>query len=145
MKEIVIASFYKFVHLVDFESLREPMLAIMQRLQIKGTIILAEEGINGSFAGLREPMTHFYEYLHSDLRWSDLNFKETFDDKNPFDKAKVKLRKEIVSMGAADIDPSLYDDTHLDPEQWHELIQDPEVLVLDTRNVYEYELGSFAR
>lgn len=143
MKNTVIASFYKFIPLEDFESLREPMLAKMRELEIRGTIILAHEGINGSFAGLREPMNHFYHYIHNDIRFADLNFKETFDEKNPFDKAKVKLRKEIVSMGAPDIDTTLYEETHLDPLEWHELIQDPEVLVVDTRNVYEYELGTF--
>lgn len=143
MKEIIIASFYKFIPLHDFETLREPILDKMHELAMKGTIILAHEGINGGFAGTREQMDAFYEYMHSDSRFADLNFKETFDEKNPFDKAKVKLRKEIVTMGGHDIKPQNAPETYLNPEQWHELIQDPEVLILDTRNDYEFELGTF--
>ncbi|CAM2749359.1 rhodanese-related sulfurtransferase [Legionella worsleiensis] len=143
MKEIVIASFYKFISLPDFETLREPMLAKMHELGIKGTIILAHEGINGGFAGNREQMDNFYHYMRSDPRFSALNFKETFDQANPFEKAKVKLRKEIVTMGVQNVNPEQNAGTYLSPEQWHELIQDPEVILLDTRNDYEYELGAF--
>ncbi|MFI4918711.1 MAG: rhodanese-related sulfurtransferase [Legionellales bacterium] len=144
MKEIVIASFYKFVSLIDFETMREPMLAKMQEIKLFGTIIFAKEGVNGGFAGTREQMALFYEYFHnSDPRFADINFKETFDDNNPFEKAKVKLRKEIVTMGVQHVDPLQLSGTHLDPAQWHELIQDPEVILLDTRNDYEYELGTF--
>ncbi|KTD49246.1 rhodanese-related sulfurtransferase [Legionella quateirensis] len=143
MKEIVIASFYKFVPLIDFETMREPILAKMREIGLKGTIILAHEGINGGFAGNREQMDIFYQYMHSDARFADLNFKETFDNENPFDKAKVKLRKEIVTMGVQNVDPDVNAGTYLDPQQWHELIQDPEVILLDTRNDYEFELGAF--
>jgi len=139
----VIASFYKFVPLTDFESLREPLLAAMHDHQIKGTIILASEGINGSFAGTREQMDAYYAYIRQDSRLSDLRFKETFDPCNPFDKAKVKLRKEIVTMGVKDVDPLTTVGTYLTPEEWHELIQDPEVVLIDTRNDYEFELGTF--
>lgn len=143
MNSIVIAAFYKFVPIKDLELLRKPMLHEMLKLEIKGTIILAEEGINGSFSGTRARMDLFYRYLKKDSRLADLNFKETFDEKNPFDKAKVKLRKEIVSLGIQELDPMKWSDSHLSPEQWHQFIQDPEVLVLDTRNAYEYELGTF--
>lgn len=143
MKEIVIASFYKFVPLCDFETMKDPILTKMREIGIRGTIILAQEGINGSFAGTREQMNEFYQFMHSDPCFSTLNFKETFDDKNPFDKAKVKLRKEIVTMGIRNVDPDINAGTYLDPQQWNELIQDPEVILLDTRNDYEYELGTF--
>jgi UPF0176 protein len=141
--QTVIASFYKFVPLADFESLREPMLAQMHQIQIKGTIILASEGINGGFAGTREQMDAFYQYMRHDARFSDLNFKETFDGENPFTKAKVKLRKEIVTMGVTHVDPLKSVGTYLSPEEWHQLIQDPEVVLIDTRNEYEFELGTF--
>ncbi|MFA6304039.1 MAG: rhodanese-related sulfurtransferase [Legionella sp.] len=143
MNEIVIASFYKFVALADYEAMKQPMLAKMHEIELKGTIILAHEGINGGFAGTRDQMQAFYEYLHSEPRFADLNFKETYDSENPFEKAKVKLRKEIVSMGVNKVDPVALPGTYLTPEQWHEFIQDPEVLILDTRNDYEYELGTF--
>lgn len=108
-----------------------------------GTIILALEGINGGFAGPRADMELFYEFMRSDPRLSTLNFKETFDEKNPFEKAKVKLRKEIVTMGVGGVDPLAETGTHLSPEEWHEFIQDPEVIIIDTRNDYEFELGTF--
>lgn len=143
MKEIVIASFYKFVDLLDYESMREPILAKMRDIGIMGTLILAHEGINGSFAGTREQMTLFYSYLHGYAPFADLNFKETFDGENPFEKAKVKIRKEIVTMGVTGVNPDVNANTYLDPEQWHQLIQDPEVILLDTRNGYEFQLGTF--
>ncbi|HIG0327347.1 TPA: rhodanese-related sulfurtransferase [Legionella pneumophila] len=143
MKDIIIASFYKFIPLNDFESLRDPILTKMHETGIKGTIILAHEGVNGGFAGSREQMTVFYHYLRSDSRFADLHFKETYDSKNPFDKAKVKLRKEIVTMGVQKVDPSYNAGTYLNPEEWHQFIQDPDVILLDTRNDYEYELGTF--
>lgn len=143
VKEIVITSFYKFVPLTDFETMREPMLEKMREINIKGTIILAAEGINGGFAGKREEMEIFYQFMRSDARLTDLNFKETFDEKNPFEKAKVKLRKEIVTMGIKGIDPTKNPGTYLKPEEWNELLQDPEVILIDTRNDYEYELGTF--
>jgi len=143
MKETVIAAFYKFVPLVDFETMREPMLAKMREINLRGTIILAAEGINGGFAGDRGQMDAFYQYIHSDPRLADLKFKETLDEENPFSKAKVKLRKEIVSLGVEGIDPLQSPGIYLDPIQWHALIQDPEVILLDTRNDYEYDLGTF--
>jgi UPF0176 protein len=143
VNSIIIASFYKFVPLVDFESLREPMLTAMREIGIKGTIILAAEGVNGSFAGTPEQMNRFYQYMHSESRFSDLNFKETYDNTNPFEKAKVKLRKEIVTMGIQNVDAINNAGTYLSPEEWHEFIKDPEVIVIDTRNDYEYELGTF--
>lgn len=141
--EIVIASFYKFVPLTDYAEMREPILEQMQHHNIKGTILLAAEGINGGFAGPREAMECLYTYLRAYPTLHDLNFKETFDEKNPFDKAKVKLRNEIVTMGVQSVDPLKSTGTHLDPAAWHEFIRDPEVLVIDTRNDYEYELGTF--
>ena len=143
MKNIVIASFYKFVSLADFETLREPMLKKMHETNIKGTVILAQEGINGSFAGTREEMDIYYQYLRQDSRLADLRFKETFDEENPFSKAKVKLRKEIVTMGIKEVDPTQTVGTYLSPEEWHEFIQDPEVIIIDTRNDYEFDLGTF--
>lgn len=143
MNNIVIASFYKFVSLADFEMLREPMLKKMRESNIKGTIILAQEGINGSFAGIREEMNTYYQYIRQDSRLADLRFKETFDKENPFSKAKIKLRKEIVTMGINAVDPTQTVGTYLSPEEWHELIKNPEVIIIDTRNDYEFDLGTF--
>lgn len=143
MNEIVIAAFYKFVSLEDYETMREPLLAKMLENNIKGTIILAAEGINGSFGGSRADMDAFYAIIHQDERLADLNFKETFDKENPFEKSKVKLRKEIVTMGIKNVDPLKSVGTYLSPEEWNKLIQDPDVVIIDTRNDYEFELGTF--
>lgn len=143
MTEIVIAAFYKFTPLVDLEDTRLEYLKEMNSRGIKGTLILASEGINGSFAGDRTEMDIFYAYLRSQPGLSDLYFRETFDSEMPFDKAKVKLRKEIVTMGVEALDPNQEAGEYLSPEAWDALIQDPEVLLIDTRNDYEYELGSF--
>lgn len=143
MKTIVIASFYQFVSLEHYETLREPILNAMQEHGIKGTILLASEGINGSFAGERAAMDSFYAYLRSHEPFKDLRFKETFDAENPFEKTKVKLRKEIVTMGVCDVNPLEQVGVYLSPEEWHQLIQDPDVVLIDTRNDYEYELGTF--
>lgn len=143
MKNTVIVSFYKFVPLTELELLRVSLLEAMHTNKIKGTLILALEGINGGFAGTRENVDLFYQFLRSDAGFMDLNCKETFDEKIPFDKAKVKIRKEIVSLGLPKVNPLKWSDTHLSPEQWHEFIQDPEVLLLDARNEYEYHLGTF--
>lgn len=143
MSSIVICSFYKFIDLPDFEALKPHLLTAMQTIGIKGTIILAHEGINGSFAGTRAQMNDYYALIRQDSRFTDIRFKETFDDKVPFAKAKVKLRKEIVTMGIPEVDPLLLAGTRLTPEEWNALIADPETVVVDTRNDYEFRVGTF--
>ena len=143
MKKYVIASFYKFVPLHDFEEMKVPLLAVMKEHNLLGTIILAREGINGGFAGKPDEVVFLYEYLRIDPRFSDLCFKETYDDLMPFDKAKVKLRKEIVSLGVPGVDPLQVTGERVSPEEWNTLISDPEVVLVDTRNDYEFELGTF--
>lgn len=140
---VIIASFYKFVPLDNYEEMRAPLLAQMIAHRIKGTIILASEGINGSFAGTPDDMDAFYQVVHKDPRLADLRFKETFDAENPFEKTKVKLRKEIVTMGIKEVNPLETVGTYLEPEQWNELLQESDVVVIDTRNDYEFSLGTF--
>lgn len=142
-KKYIITNFYKFVSLPDYVELKEQIFAKMQEYNILGTILLAEEGLNGGFAGTPNDMHIFYTYLKSDERFADLNFKETFDDFIPFEKIKVKLRKEIVTMGIPGINPLTETGTHIAPKDWNNLISDPNVIVVDTRNTYEFELGSF--
>lgn len=143
MKPFVIICFYEFTPLNDHELMREPLLETMRANNVKGTIIVASEGLNGSFCGLREEIEPLMAHLRSYPRLENLLFKETYNEFNPFAKAKVKLRKEIVSMGVDDIDPISLPGTHLSPEDWNQLLADPEVLLIDTRNDYEVELGTF--
>jgi UPF0176 protein len=143
MTQYIVTSFYRFCDLPDFETIKPPLLAMMKTHRILGTILLAKEGVNGGMAGTREDMDAFYIDLCSDIRFSDLYFKETISDLMPFDKAKVKLRKEIVTIGIPEVDPLTYSGTRLSPEEWNTLLEDPEVLLIDTRNTYEIELGTF--
>lgn len=129
--------------LPDFALMKEPLLKAMKEYEIKGTIILASEGVNGSFSGEKEPVRLLISHLKNYPGLDDLIFRETFDDLNPFDKAKVKLRKEIVTMGEENISPLEMSGTRVSPEAWNQLITDPDVLIIDTRNEYEVSLGTF--
>ena len=140
---IVVAALYRFVSLPDYESLREPLLSFCQSHDIKGTLLLAAEGINGTVAGSREGIDQLLAYLKKDARLAALEHKESFYDETPFYRMKVKLKKEIVTMGVEGIDPNHVVGTYVKPKDWNELISDPEVTVVDTRNYYEYAIGSF--
>jgi UPF0176 protein len=142
-KKYTIANFYKFAPLDDYENIREPLLAAMKEFQVLGTILLAKEGINGAAAGTHTNMAKLLEYLRRDSRLSDLEFKKTYDDFMPFEKSKVKFRKEIVTLGVDGVDPLKESGTRVLPTEWNELISDEEVVIVDTRNTYEFELGSF--
>ncbi len=144
MAEIVVTALYKFVTLEDFEQLRAPLLATMEENNIRGTLLLAREGINGTVAGTRQQMDALLEWLKRDSRLATLDYKESFTTELPFKRCKVKLKKEIVTMGVEGIDPGQVVGTYVKPADWNALISDPEVLVIDTRNDYEVEIGTFA-
>lgn len=143
MTNYIVTSFYRFCELSDYESLKPIILEMMHAHRIWGTIILAHEGINGGMAGVRADMDAFYDALETDSRLKGLYFKETVCDFMPFDKAKVKLRKEIVTMGISSVDPHKDTGVRVSPHEWNQLLNDPNVLVIDTRNTYEVELGTF--
>ena len=143
MKTIVVCALYKFVALEDYESLRGPLLAFMKDHGIRGTLLLAAEGINGTVAGSREAVDALLNRLKSDPRLAELDSKESYEENNPFYRTKVRLKKEIVTLGIEGIDPRKTAGTYVDPKDWNELISDPETLVIDTRNDYEIAIGSF--
>lgn len=143
MPDIVVCALYKFAPLPDYAELRGPLLSHCQQLDIKGTILLAEEGINGTVAGVRDSMEKLLAYLQSDPRLADLEYKESYAESAPFYRLKVKLKQEIVSMGVAGIDPNQQVGSYVEPQDWNALLQDPDVLVLDTRNDYEVGIGTF--
>ncbi len=142
-KPFVVAAMYRFVRLPDFQSLRAPLLERMQSLQIKGTLLLAHEGINGTVCGSREHIDALLHWLRSDARFERLDVKESYSDEMPFYRSKVKLKKEIVTLGVPEIDPNRVVGTYVQPRDWNALISDPEVTVIDTRNDYECRIGSF--
>jgi UPF0176 protein len=143
MAKVIVAALYKFVALDDFHQLREPLLDRCIAAGTRGTLLLAHEGINGTIAGSREALDEVLAYLRSDPRLADLEHKESLDDHMPFYRMKVKVKKEIVTMGVPDIDPNQRVGTYVRPQDWNELINDPEVLLIDTRNDYECGIGTF--
>ena len=140
---IVVSALYKFVELKDFEALREPLQQVMVDNDVRGTLLLAHEGINGTIAGPRQGVDAVISWLNSDSRFSPIDFKESHADEQPFYRTKVKLKKEIVTMGQPDVDPRHTVGTYVDPKDWNDLISDPEVVLIDTRNDYEYQIGTF--
>jgi UPF0176 protein len=140
----VIAAFYKFVTLDNYQDRRQPLLNLCQQHHIKGTILLAAEGINGTIAGTRSSIDTILADLRSDPCFADLEHKESIATKQPFDRLKVRLKQEIVTLGIPTIDPTNLVGTYVTPQDWNELIANPDVLVIDTRNQYEVEIGTFA-
>lgn len=143
MSRIVVVALYKFVTLEDFQSLRQPLLDTLLANGVKGTLLLAREGINGTIAGPREGMDAVLGWLRSDPRMSDLDHKESLCDEMPFYRTKVKLKKEIVTIGVEGVSPNEKVGTYVEPADWNALISDPEVLLIDTRNDYEVSIGTF--
>jgi len=141
--DVVVAALYRFAALPDFEALRDPLYQLMIEHEVRGTLLLAKEGINGTIAGSRQGIDRIMGWLKSDPRFADLEAKESYVDTPPFYRTKVKLKKEIVTMGVEGIDPNDIVGTYVEPADWNALIADPEVLVLDTRNKYEVDIGSF--
>ncbi|MBB5190585.1 UPF0176 protein [Silvimonas terrae] len=142
---IVVAALYKFVTLTDYEALREQLRQCMEDLDVKGTLLLAEEGINGTVSGTREAIDGLLAWLKKDPRMLDLDHKESYCDEQPFYRTKVKLKKEIVTLGVPGVDPNKRVGTYVEPQDWNAIISDPEVLVIDTRNDYEVAVGTFER
>lgn len=143
MSQIVVVALYKFVTLEDFEAKRQPLLDVLTRSGVKGTLLLAREGINGTIAGPREGMDQVLDWLRADPRLSDLDHKESLCEEMPFYRTKVKLKKEIVTIGVPDVSPNETVGTYVDPQDWNALISDPQVLLIDTRNDYEVSIGTF--
>jgi UPF0176 protein len=143
MSQIVVAALYRFVRLSDFAALREPLLEQMQTHGVRGTLLLASEGVNGTIAGPRGGIDAVLSYLKAQPGLAELTHKESFCEEMPFLRTKVKLKKEIVTMGVDNLDPEHATGTYVKPEDWNDLIAQPDVTLIDTRNDYEVELGTF--
>jgi len=139
----VVCALYHFVTLDDPAALREPLLNLMERHGLRGTLLLAREGINGTVAGSRAGIDALIDWLRADPRFAGISLKESFDEGMPFLRAKVKLKKEIVTMGVEGIDPRQIAGTYVKPTEWNAVISDPDVTVIDTRNDYEVKIGTF--
>ncbi|ESS72548.1 hypothetical protein UPF0176 [Methyloglobulus morosus KoM1] len=143
MSQIVVCALYKFVNLPDYQQLRQPLFDVMDNNQIRGTLLLAREGINGTVAGTRAGIDTLLNWLRQKPSLAEIDWKESYTDKPPFNRAKVKLKNEIVTMGVEGIDPKRVVGTYVAPKDWNHVISDPEVLLIDTRNDYEYQVGTF--
>ncbi len=140
----VVATFYKFVQLTDAVQLRAPLLAQCQAVDLRGTILLAEEGINGTIAGTQRAVESTLAYLRQDPRLADLRHREAITQTpQPFHRMKVKIKQEIVTLGQLETDPMQQVGQYVDPQDWNCLLTDPDVRVIDTRNDYEVNIGSF--
>ncbi|AFJ01812.1 Rhodanese domain protein UPF0176 [Methylophaga frappieri] len=143
MPKIVVCALYKFVALPDYANLRAPILELMLDEQIRGTLLLAHEGINGTVAGSRHAIDKLLVHLNADPRLAPISVKESLTDTPPFLRSRVKLKREIVTMGVDGIDPRRSVGTYVKPADWNALINDPDVVLIDTRNDYEYQVGTF--
>jgi UPF0176 protein len=144
MTYFLTAAFYKFVELPDFAELKAPLLACCEANDVKGIILLATEGINSTIAGPAAGVQAVLAYLRRDPRLADLQHKEAWSAKSPFYRMKVRLKREIVTMGVPGISPTQMAGTYVKPEDWNALLADPDVVVIDTRNDYEVGIGTFA-
>lgn len=140
---VIVATMYRFAKLSDLEQLKQSLQSLCETNLLQGTLLIANEGINGTVAGSRQGIDALIEYLHQIPELADLQYKFSETDTQPFYRMKVRLKKEIVTMGVPGIDPHNQVGEYVSADDWSALISDPEVTVVDTRNKYECHLGTF--
>ncbi|MCL1077354.1 rhodanese-related sulfurtransferase [Parashewanella spongiae] len=143
VEQICVCALYKFVDLPNFEDIQKPLLSKMTELYIKGTLLLASEGINGTVAGTQKSVRVLLDWFEQQKGLESIVTKFSYENEIPFYRTKVKLKKEIVTMGVDGVDPKKVVGTYVKPSEWNALISDPDVTVIDTRNQYEIEIGTF--
>ena len=144
-QKIRIAAFYKFARLPDYRAWREPLLLVCRAAGVRGTILLAEEGINATIAGERAGIDSVLNFLRRDARFAGMLVKETAHSVIPFQRLKVRLKREIVALKVPHVDPLRQVGEYVEPEDWNDLIAQDDVILIDARNDYEVRLGSFER
>ncbi|MDE4098178.1 MULTISPECIES: rhodanese-related sulfurtransferase [Rhodobacterales] len=138
-----IAALYHFTRFSDPDALRGPLLDLCLAQEVKGSLLLAREGINGTIAGPRAGIDAVLAHIRALPGCSDLEWKEATATDAPFGRMKVRLKKEIVTMGQPDVDPKARVGNYVEPEDWNDLIRSDDVVVIDTRNDYEVAIGTF--
>jgi len=141
--DVVVAAMYHFARFPDFKSFQTPLKDLLLTKGVRGTVLLAAEGINGTIAGSRQGIDAVIRFIRQDERFANIEVKESTAAENPFYRTKVKLKKEIVTMGVENIDPNQLVGSYIEAKDWNDLITDPEVTLIDTRNKYEYQIGTF--
>lgn len=143
MPRFLTAALYKFVDLPDFADMRAPLLAVCEQHEVKGTLLLAGEGINGTIAGAPEAVDAVLSWLRRDPRLSDLQDKRSWSGQAPFHRMKVRLKAEIVTMHVPGLNPARMAGQYVPAQDWNALIAQPDVVLIDARNDYEVAIGSF--
>jgi UPF0176 protein len=141
--QFLVAALYHFLSFDRFADFRQPLQAMCDDNQVKGTLLIAHEGINGTIAGPQDGIKAVLAFLRSQPEFTNLEHKESWASSMPFLRMKVRLKKEIVTMGVENIDPNRVVGTYVAPQDWNALISDPDTLVIDTRNDYETAIGTF--
>ena len=140
-----VAAFYAFIDLLNLDKLQKTFIDFLKKENIKGTVLLAHEGVNGTVAGTEAGIDRFKNFLKLNHLYESQNFKISYCKEEPFPRLKVKLKDEIVSIGNELADPATIVGEYVQPEDWNNLISQNDVLVLDTRNTYEYSIGTFEK
>lgn len=143
MSTYIVSALYKFAPLADLPKLQQSIRLAARENGICGTLLLADEGINGTIAGPRAGMDNMLAFLRRIQGLADLEHKESIAEGAPFHRLKIRLKKEIVTIGVPDVNPVETVGTYVAPKDWNALISDPDVIVLDTRNDYEVKIGTF--
>lgn len=139
----VVAALYKFTSLPDYQELQKTIRALGEKEGLKGSLLLALEGINGTVSGSRQGIDALWRFLKNDPRFDDMEYKESFSSVQPFYRYKVRLKREIVTLGVPSVDPTTQVGDYVSPENWNALLSDPDVILIDTRNDYEIRVGTF--
>ena len=142
---LTVAAFYKFESFPDFADYRAILLAVCEQSGVKGTILLASEGVNGTICGPEDGVDKVLDALRRLPGFSDLKHKRSFASEMAFKRLKVRLKKEIVTIGLPDLDAARNAGVYVSPEEWNDLIADDDVAIIDTRNDYEVAIGSFEK
>lgn len=144
MTKLIVAALYQFTALPDFEACQRPLQAVCDHHQVMGTILLAPEGINGTISGNRAGLDAVLDYIRTEISGCEsLEHKESHAQDKPFYRMKVRLKREIVTMGVEGVDPNEIVGDYIRPSDWNSVISDPDVIVIDTRNDYEVSIGTF--
>ena len=141
--EILVATLYKFFKVDDLVALQNQLYAICNKNNVMGTILIANEGVNGTISAKPKEIEKTLISIQEDDRFSEIEIKYSSANKQPFHKMRVRLKKEIVTIGLPEINPNKTVGTYVRPEEWNDIISDPDVILIDTRNKFEIKIGSF--
>ena len=143
LDKYIISTFYKFLVLENYKELKIKFDKSLSKTNIKGTILLANEGINGTIAGSESDLKKFFLYMDKFIQFKDINPKFSSSNKNPFLRMKVRLKKEIVTIGIPEVSPTNLVGKYLNVEEWNEFLNESDSMIIDTRNDYEVSIGTF--